>query len=64
MMRNRVAPGSGHGKPAQSAKRELQTGSPIRGMSPNDKPSDEPDPGRSARPTTGVRRKCILKTHG
>jgi hypothetical protein len=64
MTRNRVAPGSGHGKPAHRATREFRTGSPMRGTSQVDKQSDEPDPGPYARPDTGVVLKCILNTHG
>ena len=64
MTRNRVAPGMGHGKPAHRATRESQTGSPVRGTSQDDKSTDEPDPGRIARPNTGVVPKCTLNTHG
>lgn len=64
MIRHRVAPGSGHRNPALCAHRESQTGAPVRGASQKDKPTDDPDPGPGARPTTGVRLKCILNTHG
>jgi hypothetical protein len=64
MTRNRVAPGSGQRKLAHRATRHSHTGSPMRGTSQDDKPTDEPDTGRFARPDTGVVPKCILSTHG
>jgi hypothetical protein len=64
MTRNRLAPGTGHRNSAHRAKHRSQTGSPMRGTSQDDKPTDEPDTGRVARPDTGVVLKCILSTHG
>jgi len=64
MNRNRVAPGLGQANPAHRATRESHTGSPMRGTSQDDTSTDEPDPGHTARPYTGVVLKCILSTHG
>ena len=49
MTRNRVAPGTGQKIVAQRANRQSQTGSPTRGLSQEDKPTDEPDIGQHAR---------------
>lgn len=64
MIRNRVAPGMGHGNVAHRTARHQKTGSSKRGASQNDKPSDEPEPGHVARIDTGVERPCIRNTHG
>lgn len=64
MIRHRVAPGVGQGKRPQRAARNQKIGSPMRGASQNDKPSDEPEPGRGARIDRGVEPQCIRNTHG
>ena len=64
MTRNRVAPGTGQKNVAHRADRHSQTGSPKRGASQGDKPTDEPDTGPLARTAIGVKLKCIRNTHG
>ena len=64
MTRNRVASGTGQKKSAHRANRHSQTGFPMRGLSQDDKPTDEPDIGPHARTATGVKLKCIRNTHG
>ena len=64
MNRKRVSPALGQLKMARRATRNSHDGSPMRGTSQNDKPTDEPDTGPYVRTATGVKFKCIRNTHG